>query len=236
MARYLISILCLSFKEMVMNIVRKTLLGLMLVFLSFSNAAFAGMNEDIVQLQKSWEKLKYQTPAPSQEKGFEELLEQSKAVSAQYPDQAEPLIWQGIIEATFAGVRNGISGQLAALSLVKNAKNSFDKAIKINPNTSNGSAYTSLGSLYYQVPSWPISFGDNQKAKEYLTKGLELNPDGIDSNYFYGDYLYKTGDSSKAEKILRKALQAPSREGREVADEGRKKEINDLLKKIAEKK
>ena len=221
---------------MVMNIVRKTLLGLMLIFLSFSNAAFAGMNEDVVQLQKTWEKLKYQTPTSSQEKGFEELLEQSKTVTAQYPDQAEPLIWQGIIEATFAGVRNGISGQLAALSLVKNAKNSFDKAIKIDPSASNGSAYTSLGSLYYQVPSWPISFGDNQKAKEYLTKGLELNPDGIDSNYFYGDYLHKTGDLSKAEKVLKKALQAPAREGREIADEGRKKEINDLLKKIAEKK
>lgn len=219
-----------------MNIVRKTLLSLVLVFLSFSNAAFAGMNEDIVQLQKSWEKLKYQTPAASQEKGFEELLEQSKTVSAQYPDQAEPLIWQGIIEATFAGVRNGISGQLAALSLVKNAKSSFDKAIKINDDALEGSAYTSLGSLYYQVPSWPISFGDNQKAKEYLTKGLELNPDGIDSNYFYGDYLYNAGDKSKAEKVLRKALQATPREGRAVADEGRKKEINDLLKKIAEKK
>lgn len=219
-----------------MNIVRKTLLSFMLVFLSFSNAAFAGMNEDVIQLQKSWEKLKYQTPASSQEKGFEELLEQSKSVTAQYPDKAEPLIWQGIIEATFAGVRNGISGQLAALSLVKNAKKSFDEAIKINPNASHGSAYTSLGSLYYQVPSWPISFGDNDKAREYLTKGLELNPDGIDSNYFYGDYLYKTGDASKAEKVLRKALQAPAREGREIADEGRKKEINDLLKKIAEKK
>lgn len=219
-----------------MNIVRKTLLSFMLVFLSFSNAAFAGMNEDIIQLQKSWEKLKYQTPASSQEKGFEELLEQSKSVTAQYPDKAEPLIWQGIIEATFAGVRNGISGQLAALSLVKNAKKSFDEAIKINPNASHGSAYTSLGSLYYQVPSWPISFGDNDKAREYLTKGLELNPDGIDSNYFYGDYLYKTGDASKAEKVLKKALQAPAREGREIADEGRKKEINDLLKKIAEKK
>jgi tetratricopeptide (TPR) repeat protein len=221
---------------MVMNIARKTLLSLMLVFLSLSNAAFAGMNEDVIQLQKSWEKLKYQTPASSQETGFEELLEQSKTVTAQYPDQAEPLIWQGIIEATFAGVRNGISGQLAALSLVKNAKTSFDKAIKINPDASNGSAYTSLGSLYYQVPSWPISFGDKQKANEYLTKGLELNPDGIDSNYFYADYLYKTGDSAKAEKVLRKALQASPREGREVADEGRKKEIHDLLKKIAEKK
>jgi tetratricopeptide (TPR) repeat protein len=220
---------------MVMNIVRNTLLSLLFAFLSFSNAAFAGMNEDIVQLQKSWEKLKYQTPATSQEKGFEALLAQSKTVTAQYPDQAEPLIWQGIIEATFAGVRNGISGQLAALSLVKNAKASFDQAIKINPEALNGSAYTSLGSLYYQVPSWPISFGDNKKAKEYLLKGLELNPDGIDANYFYGDYLHKTGDLPSAEKVLKKALLAQPREGREIADEGRRKEINDLLKNIAEK-
>jgi hypothetical protein len=36
--------------------------------------------------------------------------------------------------------------------------------------------------------------------------------------------------------VLKKALQAPPRAGREVADDGRKKEINDLLKKIAEKK
>ena len=219
-----------------MNIVRKTLLGSILVILSFSNAAFAGMNEDVFQLQKAWDKLKYQTPASLQEKGFEELLDQSKTVTTQYPDKAEPLIWQGIIEATFAGVRNGISGQLAALSLVKSAKNSLDKAIKINPIALNGSGYTSLGSLYYQVPAWPISFGDNEKAKEYLTKGLELNPDGIDSNYFYADYLYKTGDSSKAERVLKKALLAHPREGREIADEGRKKEINDLLKKITEKK
>lgn len=219
-----------------MNIVTKKLFGLMLVGLLFSNVTLAGMNEDVVQLQKSWEKLKYQTPTTQQEKGFEALLVESKAVTAQYPDKAEPLIWQGIIEATFAGVRNGISGQLAALSLVKSAKKSFDAAIGINPNALHGSAYTSLGSLYYQVPSWPISFGDNQKAKEYLTKGLELNPEGIDSNYFYGDYLYKTGDVSKAESVLKKALQASPREGREVSDEGRKKEINDLLKKMAEKK
>lgn len=219
-----------------MKNIKKILSGLLLILLSVSSTAFAGMNEDIVQLQKSWEKLKYQTPAASQEKGFEQLLEQSKTVTAQYPDQAEPLVWQGIIEATFAGVRNGISGQLAALSLVKNAKASFDAAIKINPNASHGSAYTSLGSLYYQVPPWPISFGDNKRAKEYLSKGLELNPDGIDSNYFYGDFLYKTGDLVQAEKVLKKALQAAPREGREIADEGRKKEIHDLLKKIADKK
>lgn len=208
----------------------------MLVAMFLSNAAFAGMSEDVLQLQKSWEKLKYQTPEAQQEKGFEELLTQSKAISAQYPDKAEPLVWQGIIEATFAGVRNGISGQLAALSLVKNAKKSLEAAINIDPNALHGSAHTSLGSLYYQVPSWPISFGDNKKARESLLKGLALNPDGIDANYFYGDYLYQTGDAAEAEKVLNKALQAAPREGREIADEGRKKEINVLLNKIAEKK
>lgn len=219
-----------------MNIVAKTLSAFMLMVLLFTNAVFAGMNEDVVQLQKSWEKLKYQTPVAQQEKGFEELLAQSKTITAQYPDKAEPLVWQGIIEATYAGVRNGISGQLAALTLVKNAKKSLDEAIKLDPNALHGSAYTSLGSLYYQVPSWPIAFGDNKKAREFLLKGLALNPDGIDANYFYGDYLHKTGDDAQAEKVLRKALQAPPREGREVADEGRKKEINDLLNKISEKK
>ena len=33
-----------------------------------------------------------------------------------------------------------------------------------------------------------------------------------------------------------KALQAPPREGREVADEGRRREINELLEKIREKR
>jgi tetratricopeptide (TPR) repeat protein len=219
-----------------MNIIKNSLSSLTLITFLFAGNAFAGMDEDVLQLQKSWEKLKYQTPLAQQEKGFEELLTQSQKITSQYPGHAEPLIWEGIIEGTFAGVRNGISGQIAALSLVKSAKKSFDEAIKLNPNALHGSAYTSLGSLYYQVPPWPIAFGDNDKAKELLLKGLELNPDGIDANYFYGDYLFKRGDLTKAEQVLKKALQAPPREGREGADEGRKKEINELLKKIAEKK
>lgn len=215
----------------------KKLLLCTALFASLSaNIGFAGMDEDLFQLQKSWEKLKYQTPSNQQEKGFEELAQQSAKVSAQYPEKAEPLIWQGIIEGTFAGVRNGISGQLAALTLVKSAKTRFDEALRINPIALRGSAYTSLGSLYYQVPPWPVAFGDNDKAKELLEKGLALNPDGIDANYFYGDFLLKRGELNKAEEILNKALQASPRQGREVADDGRKKEIHALLKKIADKR
>ena len=219
-----------------MKVVKIGLSSLVFISVLFTTNAFAGMDEDIFKLQKSWEEIKYQMPVSQQEKGFEELLSQSEKITAKYPDRAEPLIWQGIIEGTFAGVRNGISGQIAALSLVKSAKKSFDEAIKINANALHGSAYTSLGSLYYQVPPWPIAFGDNNKAKEYLLKGLELNPNGIDANYFYGDYLFQRGDLIKSEEVLNKALQAPARPGREGADGGRKKEINELLKKIQEKK
>jgi hypothetical protein len=69
-----------------------------------------------------------------------------------------------------------------------------------------------------------------------LKKGLSINPDGIDPNYFYADFLFRSGDYSGAEKSLRKALQAPARNGRKVADDGRRKEINQLLEKVAEKR
>ena len=218
-----------------MNLVKKIAISLF-VSSMFLQSAFAGVDEDVFQLKKTWEQLKYKTLLSEQEKGFESLLAQSEKVTAQYPNKAEPLIWQGIIEGTFAGVRNGIRGQLAALSLVKDAKQHFEQAIKIDPNGSDGSAFTSLGSLYYQVPPWPIAYGDNDKAREMLVKGIEINPDGIDANYFYGEFLFKRGQLNKATEVLKKGLLASPREGREVADEGRKKEINDLLKKIVDKK
>jgi tetratricopeptide (TPR) repeat protein len=218
-----------------MNIVKKIATSLF-VSSMFMQAAIAGVDEDVFQLKKTWEQLKYKTPLSEQEKGFELLLNQSEKVTAKYSGKAEALLWQGIIEGTFAGVRNGIRGQLAALSLVKDAKQHFEQAIQIDSQGSNGAAYTSLGSLYYQVPPWPIAYGDNDKAKNMLLKGLEINPDGIDANYFYGEFLFRSGELSKATESLKKGLLADPREGREIADEGRKKEINDLLKKIAEKK
>ncbi len=83
----------------------------------------------------------------------------------------------------------------------------------------------SLGSLYYQVPGWPISFGDSEKAEEMLQKGLETNPDGLDSNFFYGDYLKSEGKYADSLAALEKAMKAPARPDRELADQGRKKEV-----------
>ena len=215
-----------------MNIIKKIPAALLIGLSLISSFAIAGVEEDVSTLQKEWEKIKYQSYESSHEKSFESLIKEATKLVEQNPNRAETLIWQGIIESSYAGAKGG----LGALAHVKNAKKSLEKAIELNAMALDGSAYTSLGSLYYQVPSWPIGFGDDKKAAEYLKKGLDINPDGIDPNYFYADFLFRNGDYSGAEKSLRKALQAPARNGRKVADDGRRKEINQLLEKVAEKR
>lgn len=195
-------------------------------------SAFAGVPDDVARLQQVWEQIKYAAPPAEQEARFERLTREAAGIVAQNPNSAELLIWQAIIESTYAGAKGG----LGALAHAKAAKKALEQALAINPGALDGSAYTSLGSLYYQVPGWPIGFGDDKKAAEMLAKGLEINPDGIDPNYFYGEFLLRKGDLDNAEKHLRKALLAPPRAGRKLADEGRRKEIAHLLDKVAAKR
>jgi tetratricopeptide (TPR) repeat protein len=206
-----------------------TLAAALLLPLSF---AFAGVPEEVSNLQQKWEQIRYKTPAAAQEAQYEQLVNEAQKTVSANPGNADVLIWYGIIESTYAGAKGG----LGALSHVKNAKKALEQALAITPDALSGSAYTSLGSLYYQVPGWPIGFGDDKKALELLKKGLAINPDGIDPNYFYGDYLFRKGDYAEAERALNKALQAAPRPGRKVADEGRRGEIEQLLAKIAAKR
>ena len=129
------------------------------------------------------------------------------------------------------GAVPGAKGGLGALDLVKQARDSLEQAIGIDPKALGGSAYTSLGSLYYQVPGWPVSFGDGKKAEKLLKQALALSPDGIDPNFFYGDYLFREKRYAESAAALEKALAAPSRPGREIADSGRRKEVEVLLAK-----
>ena len=86
--------------------------------------------------------------------------------------------------------------------------------------------------LYAKVPGWPVGFGDKERAEEYFRKALAINPDGIDPNYFYGEYLSERGRQAEAVAHLEKALKAPARPGRELADSGRRQEVQTLLAKV----
>jgi len=203
----------------------KFVVSLLAMIMIISGTALAAPSDDAMQavekLQHRWEVIKFETAKDQQEAAFEALAKEAHSVSEQYADQAEPLVWEAIILSTYAGAKGG----LGALSLVKNARDLLLQAEKIDPTVLDGSVYASLGNLYYQVPGWPIGFGNDKKARDYLEKALQINPDGIEPNYFYGEFLYEEGDYQNALQALNKAMNAPARLGRELSDAGQRKEI-----------
>lgn len=186
------------------------------------------LDETILKLQKQWAVANYETSDALLEKVFENLTIQAQDAVLNFPNKAEPLIWNAIIVSSDAGKNGGLS----ALTKVKEARTLLLKAEKINPNALEGSVFTSLGSLYYKVPGWPLAYGDDDKAQEYLKKALEINPNGIDQNYFYGDFLLENGKYQEAKSFLNKALKSTPRKNRPLADKGRRDEIIAKLKSI----
>lgn len=207
-----------------------SVLSLILVCLSGYAMAAPSMDDAIHKLQKEWAIANYETAKDKQDKVFESLTAEAEKLVEANPGSAEALIWNAIIVSSHAGATGG----LGALGKVKKAKKLLDKAEKINPDAMHGSIYTSMGSLYYQVPGWPIGFGDDDKAEAYLKKALALNPAGIDPNYFYGDFLRDQGRYKESEIYLLKALKAPVRPDRPLADKGRKGDIQRALKDVKE--
>jgi len=202
---------------------------LVLITLMFAVNTQADMA--LLDIQQQWAKVNYQMKDDAQVEGFESLISDIEKHLASNPKDVEYIIWKGISLSTLAGAKGG----LGALSIAEQAKETFEQAIEINGAALNGSAYTSLGTLYSNVPGWPLGFGSDKKAKKLFIQALEINPDGIDSNYFYADFLYNERKYKDALKYLERAKQAKQRPDRPIADEGRRKEIEILLKKLKKK-
>lgn len=191
-------------------------------------ATAAPVDDAVTQLQREWEVVRYQAAPAEREKRFEALAARAHQASLAHPGRSEPLVWEGIILSSLAGEKGGLGG----LGLVKQAKALYETAIQLDASALEGSAYNSLGVLYYKVPGWPVGFGNKDKARELLQKALAINPKGIDPNFFYAEYLVETKQPEQAIAHLERALQAPPRPGRELADSGRREEVRALLEKL----
>jgi Tfp pilus assembly protein PilF len=76
-----------------------------------------------------------------------------------------------------------------------------------------------------------MGFGDADLAAEYFVKALAIDPDNIDSNYFYGEFLLEQEKYEQATAVLQQALNAPKVESRPLLDVGRREMIRELLQK-----
>ncbi len=197
--------------------------------LTTTAVADEALDTALATLQHHWATATYHTAKNEQEAAFKALVEEAHQTSQQYAGASEAMIWEAIVLSGYAKSMGPLH-PVNALKAAEQARDLLLASLQTHPQALNGSAYTTLGSLYFRVPGWPIGFGDKKKAREYLEKALQINPTGIDSNYFYADFLRAQGDYAQAVNYYQKALQAPARPGREDADAGRKVEIEEGLR------
>jgi tetratricopeptide (TPR) repeat protein len=201
---------------------------LLLSFQSFAN----DIAHSVQAIESEWASIYYRLPKNQQEAAYDALLNKATQLAGQFPNSAEPLFWQAVIIATNAELQNGFS----ALKAINKSRALLLEALKIDPQTANGSAYVTLGTLYYMVPKWPIAFGDDEIAEKMFKQALKINPNGIDTNYFYGDFLLSNNQPKEAQKYFEKALSAPSRKEQLFADTKLKDEVKLTLSNTKNRK
>ncbi|MGZ3638461.1 MAG: tetratricopeptide repeat protein [Ktedonobacterales bacterium] len=188
------------------------------------------MDADLHAIELQWEHIKFdEDGSPNQFDDIDALAKRAAGLVQKYPGRAEPLIWEGIVTSEEAGM----AGTMSALGYAKAAKAVLEQAFQRDPAALDAGAPTSLGVLYSRVPGWPIGFGDNDKARELLTQAVLLAPNGMDANYFYGDFLMGQHEYAAAYKILKHALSLPLQPDRPLWDKNRRAVIRELMAKAA---
>jgi tetratricopeptide (TPR) repeat protein len=184
------------------------------------------VDEAVNELQRDWEVIRYQTPVSEREKRFEQLAAKAHKPAKPMPGRAEPLVWEGIIVSSWAGEKGG----LGALGLVKQAKALYERPSRSTARPGR-LGLQQPGRAVLQGARLAVGFGDKAKARDLLQKALAINPKGIDANFFFAEYLVETKHPEDAAAYLERALQAPGRAGRQIADAGRREEARLLLDK-----
>ena len=162
--------------------------------------------DDTVQaLQTEWEDVFYGLPAAQQADRYAALLDKLDSLAHDHPAAASPKVLKAMVLCTYAGTRVGLS----SLEWMEEARDLLRQAIQMDPRSLNGSAWITLGNLYQRLPGWPVSFGDNTLAREYLGQAIKLFPSAMDTNYFYGNFLLEQGEYDEALKYLQKAASVP---------------------------
>jgi tetratricopeptide (TPR) repeat protein len=198
--------------------------------LAASNPA---LDADILHLALDWEHVKFEITNPDdQEKQIAVLADRAANIVQRYQNQPGAQLWLGIIISEQASMASENGSPFKALGFARRARDILEQVEKSDPIVLDAGAQTSLGVLYYRVPGFPIGFGDKTKARHYLQEAIKNAPNGLDANYFYGDFLYEEKEYPEAEKVLTHALALPAHPERPIWDRSRRLVIRELLAKM----
>lgn len=184
--------------------------------------------DELFSLRHRWEHVTTEVAPAGREAALESLAEESARLAESHPRQSRVLVWRGIILASHAREAGG----LAALGSAKEARRLLERAVELDPEGNNGSAWVTLGALYDRAPGWPVAFGDAETADRMFQRALAIRPQGIDVNYYYAAFLEDEGRHGEAREHARRAMEGQAREARRVSDEALREEARALLEAL----
>ncbi|MGO2393180.1 MAG: TRAP transporter TatT component family protein [Halomonas sp.] len=196
--------------------------------LTLSPLAATAFEDELFSLKNRWEHTVTDMPANERESTLKALAVEAGQLAEQQRDNADVLVWQGIILASYARERGG----LGALGTAGDARDVLERAIEIDPQGSNGSAYVTLGALYDRAPGRPIGFGNSDTAERMFQRALEIRPDGIDVNYYYAAFLKEEGNEQAAREHAQRAVEGTARDSRQASDEALRSDAQAILSEL----
>ena len=191
------------------------------------------LKSELLRLAQDWEHVKLQViDRGDQERKMAVLALRAGKIAEQYENIPDPIVWVGIITSEEASMANENGSPLKAFELAKRARDVLEMVEKPDPMTMDAAAPATLGLLYDRVPGFPMGFGDKVKARLYLQEAVRYAPDGLDANFFYGDFLYKHGEQCEALKVLERALTLPELSNRQLWDKSLRAAIRRILSEM----
>lgn len=184
--------------------------------------------DELFSLRHRWERITTEVAPERREAALESLVEESASLAESHPQQSRVLVWRGIILASHAREAGG----LAALGSAKEARRLLERAVELDPEGHNGSAWVTLGALYHRAPGWPVAFGDAETADQMFRRALAIRPQGIDVNYYYAAFLDDEERRGEALEHARRAVEGQARKARRASDEALREKARALLQHL----
>ncbi|MHC1745320.1 MAG: hypothetical protein AB9873_20140 [Syntrophobacteraceae bacterium] len=140
--------------------------------------------------------------ARDRERLFSEGRRYAERLVREQPERVEGHYWLAMNLAGLAG--NG--GAARGLSLLPVIVRELETAVSLDETYDQAGAHRTLGRVYFEAPSWPLSEGDLGKSLHHLRAAVRLAPENVTNHLYLAEILAGFGRYDEADRQLQLAV------------------------------
>lgn len=192
------------------------------------------LHDDIRALVMEFDAVQFEmTAGEDKVRALEVVLSHAAELQKRFPNRAEPLCWEGW---TLIAQSEAMQG-FGILDKREEAIAKLKAAVAIDQGVYNGAPYISLGNLHFlqSLFPFPLRHGGKDEARVFFRKALKMNPNGLEANSHYANFLIADGDFASALQHATLAANSPPLVDRGKADQSLRWQAHRLIEESREK-